>query len=141
MWSCRPKYGNKKTVMADGTKVDSKGEARRYAELLFLQEQNVIRQLERQVRYKLYGRGGMEVCALVVDFRYFEGNQLVCEDFKGVETPAFRIKEKLFADNYPGVLFRKSGAWQKIRDRANLKARAKRAAKKNAAKVTDFVLV
>ena len=141
MWRKRPKYGNKKTVMADGTKVDSKGEARHYAGLLLLQEQGIIRQLERQVRYKLYGRGGNEICALVVDFRYFEGNQLIVDDWKGVRTPDFNIKFKLFQDNYPGVLFRLSGPHQKIRDKANAKERAKRAAKKISAKPTVFVLV
>lgn len=140
MWRKRPKYGNKKTVMLDGTRMDSKGEARRYAELLLLQEQGIIERLERQVRYKLYGRGLTEVCALVVDFRYMEGATTVCEDFKGVETPSFRIKEKLFSDNYPGVLFRKSGAWQKIRDKANAKARSKRAQKKLSA-AADLLLV
>lgn len=141
MWPRKAKYGNKKTVMADGTKVDSKGEARRYAELLFLQEQGIIRQLERQVRYKLYGRGGNEICALVVDFRYFEGNQTIAEDWKGVRTPGFNIKFKLFQDNYPGVMFRLSGPHQKIRDKANAKARSKRAAKKISAKPQVFVLV
>lgn len=141
MWPRKAKYGNKKTVMADGTRMDSKGEARRYAELLFLQEQGIIRQLERQVRYKLYGRGGTEICALVVDFSYFEDSQLVVEDWKGVRTAAFNIKAKMFADNYPGVLLRLSGPHQKIRDKANAKARGKRAAKKTSAKSPDFVLV
>ena len=57
-------------------------------------------------------------------------DQFVAEDFKGVETKDFLIKEKLFKDNYPGVEFRKSGAWQKIRDQRNAKLRAKRAAER-----------
>jgi hypothetical protein len=35
------------------------------------------------------------------DFLYLEGFQWVVEDVKGVETPAFKIKRKLFLCRYP----------------------------------------
>jgi hypothetical protein len=130
-WNKRNKYGNnRKAKTADGERVDSSGEAKRYLVLLQDEKDGRIRQLHRQVPYKLYGRGGNVICTLKVDFTYFEGQTGVAEDYKGMETKDFLIKEKLFKDNYPGVEFRKSGPWQKIRDKKNAKARSKRQADK-----------
>lgn len=125
----RRKYGNIKADIG-GSKIDSRGEAKRFAELQLLEKLGEIRELNRQVKYDLCGAGGTKVCRIIVDFTYWEGNQFVAEDFKGMETKDFLIKEKLFKDNYPGVEFRKSGPWEKIRDKRNAKARAKRQALK-----------
>lgn len=123
------KYGAKKTML-NGVHFDSRAEATRWSLLLLDQAAGKITHLERQVPFKLYGRGGTEICKLVVDYVYFENGKRVCEDSKGVRTKDFRLKQKLFEDNYPGVELRLTGAWQKIEDRQRSKARAKYAQKK-----------
>lgn len=40
------------------------------------------------------------------DFAYFEGGRKVVEDFKGVMTPAFRLKRKLFKALHPDIELR-----------------------------------
>jgi hypothetical protein len=126
----RSKYGNRKSVSGDGTKFDSAGEMRRWFELQLLEKSGAIRNLRRQVQYELFGLGGTKICAYVADFEWFEGNLHIIEDYKSVRTAEFRLKEKLFKDNYPGITFRLTGAWQKIEDKARKKARDKYAAKK-----------
>lgn len=126
------KYRNITVATAAG-RMDSKGEAKRYRDLQVLEQIGEIRELNRQVKYELRGQGGGKVCSIIVDFTYWEGDQFVAEDFKGMETKDFIIKEKLFKDNYPGVEFRKSGAWKAIRDKRNAKVRAKRLAARIAA--------
>lgn len=122
------KYRNKGCII-DGIKFDSTGEGGRYLELKILERQGLIRQLHRQVPYKLFGRGNTVICKIVADFTYFEGEAGVAEDYKGVETKDFRIKEKLFLDNYPGVEFRKSGPWKKIKEAKAAKAKRVRTSK------------
>jgi len=132
----KSKYGSKRTEV-DGVTFDSKGEAKRYTDLLLLNVAGKISRLERQVRFKLYGRGGAEICTYVADFVYFEDNKRVAEDFKAVRTADFKLKAKLFADNYPGVELRLTGDWQRIEDKARAKSRAKYAQKKMLALMGD----
>lgn len=137
MFKRRSKYGAKRVTDANGTH-DSKGEARRYSDLLLLCAAGKITHLERQVRFKLYGKGDTEICVYVADFVYFEDGKHVAEDFKAVRTEAFKLKQKLFADNYPGYEFRLTGAWQKIEDKARAKAREKYRQKKMLAMMGDL---
>lgn len=76
------------------------------------ESQKVISHLERQVRYTLHdaykhpqtGQMVRAVC-MVPDFRFRRAGALVVADFKGMLTPEFRIKRKLFEERYPGIVF------------------------------------
>ena len=111
------KYKAKK-VEINGIKFDSKREARRYEELLILEQAGEIKDLKRQVKYILIpaqrepdtvgARGGNikgklieRECAYVADFVYIDthtGEQIV-EDVKGYRDgqayALFKIKRKL----------------------------------------------
>ena len=92
----RPSKFGAQPVFVDGIRFDSKGEARRWGELKLLERAGQIRDLERQVPYRLEVNGEL-VSKYVADFRYFDKakNLTVCEDFKGYRTPEYRIKAKL----------------------------------------------
>ena len=97
----RSKYSNKKCEV-DGIKFDSRAEARRWSQLLFMQEQGEICALERQVVYVLApgvvinGRKAPPL-RYVADFVYERGDETVIEDVKGVITAEYRIKRHLMA--------------------------------------------
>jgi len=93
----RSKFGAVRTTV-DGITFASKLEAARWGQLKLLERAGEIRQLRRQVRHQLIGYTGEPVCAYVSDFDYVTRFGLpVTEDTKGVITPVFRIKSKLFA--------------------------------------------
>jgi hypothetical protein len=121
----RSKYGSKKAINGSGEKFDSIGEMHRWFHLQQQQDLGLIHHLRRQVPYELLGMGGSKIAALVIDFDYFEGACHIAEDWKGVKTGEFKLKEKLFKDNYPGLTLRLTGDWAKIEDRARAKARKK----------------
>ncbi len=78
----------------DMIKFPSKGEAKRYVELLLLVRAGMIQDLELQVTFML-DVNGMLICKYIADFVYQEGGKEVVEDSKGVRTPAYRLKAKL----------------------------------------------
>ena len=87
------KYRNVKT---DG--FDSAKEAKRFRELLLLQFAGTIRDVERQPSYLLIpAQEGERACHYIGDFRYVDvkSGETICEDVKGVRTPAYVIKRKL----------------------------------------------
>lgn len=105
----RSKFGNRR-VEVDGVKFDSAKESRRWAELKLLERGGAIKDLRRQVTYRLEVNGH-HVTSYRADFDYLEpitvpglmgpaGAMLhVTEDVKGGEatiTDAFRIKAALF---------------------------------------------
>ncbi len=94
------KYGNKPTTI-DGVRFASKKEAKRYGQLLLLQRAGEIAGLKLQPRYPLMVNGE-KVCVYVGDFEYTDGRSLefVTEDAKGVKTPEFKLKAKLFRALY-----------------------------------------
>ncbi len=101
MWYNKPKYSNQKTTF-DGITFDSKKEADRYCELLFLQRAGVISNLELQKEYKLipaqYDDNGKCIERAVkykADFVYTENGKTVVEDTKGMKTKEYIIKRKL----------------------------------------------
>jgi hypothetical protein len=88
----------------DGYTFDSKAEAKRYAELRLLERAKHIRCLTVHPRYPLEVNGIL-VCTYVGDFSYVNtaaDPTPVIEDVKGVKTPAYRIKKKLFEAIHPG---------------------------------------
>lgn len=90
----RKKYGNR-ISWVDGMRFDSQGEANRWCQLRLLERAGEIHDLERQVPIQLTAHGKM-ICKLIIDFRYRVRGELTYEDFKGVKTPDWRIKAKLF---------------------------------------------
>lgn len=100
------KYHAKKTVV-NGITFDSKAEAKRYRELLIMQEAGEIDGLELQPlfllvsSFKCRGKSYRDI-RYIADFLYRETatNTLVVEDVKGVETEVFKIKKKLFLKKY-----------------------------------------
>ena len=103
--SWRPsKYHAKKTTV-DGITFDSRREADRYLVLKSMEEEGLIGDLRRQVRYELVpafdvdGRHYRPVF-YVADFVYVEDGKTVVEDVKGMKTDTYKLKSKLFARRY-----------------------------------------
>ena len=107
------KYSNKK-IEVDGIIFHSKREAKRYKELLLLEQAGAISNLQWQVKYVLIplqrepdtvgSKGGIhkgkvieKECAYYADFVYFdrEKQEMVVEDTKGMRTTDYVIKRKL----------------------------------------------
>lgn len=98
----RSKYGSKKTYVGS-LKFDSVKEGKRYSELFIMQHRGLISALELQPRYPLIVNG-RKVCTYVADFRYLDGSGRVrVEDVKGVRTPTYKLKKKLFEALYVGL--------------------------------------
>lgn len=106
------KYGNVPT-MVDGVRFASGSEAKRDAELQLLARAGLIFALRRQPRYPLIVKG-VKVCTYVGDWEYVEKDVpggptiTVCEDRKGVLTPAFKIKWALAKALHPEIEWRLS---------------------------------
>lgn len=99
----RPKYRNVPTDVG-GFSFPSKREANRYGELVLLERAGHIRELTLQPRYAL-AVNGLKIATYVGDFQYYrlddEGvSRPITEDIKGVLTPVFKLKAKLFRAIY-----------------------------------------
>lgn len=100
----RSKYHARKTTV-DGITFDSKREADRYLVLKGMEDDGLIEDLRRQVRYELVpafdvdGRHHRPVY-YVADFVYVEDGREVVEDVKGMRTDVYKLKSKLFARRY-----------------------------------------
>jgi hypothetical protein len=108
----RSKMGNVQTFYA-GRWFASAGEAARYAELEALLNAGVITDLKCQTAFTIVPKTidkwtGKKYAArkYVVDYTYKEGGRLIAEDFKGYETPMFRLKRQLFLLAYPDIELR-----------------------------------
>lgn len=105
------KYNNKKTIV-DNIKFDSKSEANRYIELKMLEKARKISDLELQPKFilqeKYINNKGEKIRAITykADFCYLEGNKIVVEDVKGMETKEFKLKKKLFEYKFPEINFK-----------------------------------
>jgi hypothetical protein len=89
------KYHAVKTEI-DGIVFDSKKEAERYRELCLLQKAHEIFCLCCHVRFPLPGKIFYEA-----DFVYLDaGLQVVVEDVKGFKTQTYKLKWKLFKEQY-----------------------------------------
>ena len=96
----RHKYGAVKTVI-DGIKFDSKAEALYYQ---LHKHDNGMKMQEKFVlmdKFRLNGKAYREI-AYKPDFTFYDenGNLTKVVDVKGVLTPEFKIKSKLFANRY-----------------------------------------
>jgi hypothetical protein len=102
----RRKFGNK-PVVVDGERFDSKREAKRHAELELLVRAGAIRDLKRQVTFKLVVNGA-KVGSVRPDWTYTEGGQLVAEDCKGHPTPSWKTRWALAKALFPSIDWRTS---------------------------------
>lgn len=99
------KFHNKKTEY-NGILFDSKKEAMRYAILLSLEQLGEIRNLRRQVRYKLiegkrWSNGKKHKDTVyVADFVYLLHGKEIVEDVKGMRTPVYKLKRELMKEKY-----------------------------------------
>ena len=105
-----PKYNGRRTKL-DGYTFDSKAEAGWYLVNKSRQQQGEIAELEVHPRFTLQGsfqyQGKTErAIVYVADFAYMENGVYVVEDVKGVQTPVFKIKRKMFLSKYPRIDFR-----------------------------------
>lgn len=96
------KYRNVR-VVHDGIQFDSIAESKRYAFLKLMQKAGEISDLEVQPGFKLEVNGKL-ICEYRGDFAYRDKQgRFVVEDVKGMQTPVFRLKAKLFEalKNFP----------------------------------------
>lgn len=93
----KTKYHNEK-VTVEGITFDSKAEAQRYGELQQMQKGGEIRWFSRQPSFVLPGsiryRPDFLVCK--------RNGTLYVEDVKGMETPEFKLKKKLWDATFTG---------------------------------------
>jgi hypothetical protein len=83
-------------VIIDGFRFPSKKEGFRYLVLKKLEKQGEIKNLKRQVSYKLE-INGVKICSYRADFVYFDvsKNKEIVEDTKGFKTDTYKFKKKL----------------------------------------------
>lgn len=102
----KPKYKNSK-IAIDGRKYDSKAEADRSIVLRFQVSRGYISELEYQPTFVLQesfidNRGRRNAAIkYIADFMYIENGLTIVEDVKGMQTPDYKIKAKLFRAKYP----------------------------------------
>lgn len=107
----RSKFGNRKVVV-DGIKFDSQREYKRHLVLLDMQAKGDIRNLKRQVTFRLLVNGE-KIGSVRPDWTY-EKDQgkavrlayrwvLVADDSKGYQTPDHKTRWKLAKALYPEI--------------------------------------
>lgn len=101
--SSKAKY-KAKSVRIDGIYFPSKAEATRYTQLKTLAQAGEIGDLKVHPRFIIW-QHGKEKIVYEADFQYNQGKSVIVEDVKGVETPVYRIKKKMFTAMYPDLLF------------------------------------
>ena len=109
------KYHAKKTEV-NGIMFDSKLEADRFTQLLWLEKGGAISNLTLQPEFQIFvgrkdSKTGEKIRSryYVGDFMYVDHEQhkVIVEDTKGVETPEFRHKWDVVRSMYPQYEFRK----------------------------------
>lgn len=113
----KSKYGAKKTQV-NGITFDSLAEAKRYRELMLLQRSGIVTDVQLQPSYTLipgfkHKATGKRVQAITykADFlvTYADGHQEI-EDVKGMLTPVYKLKKKLFMNAYPELTIKEVSA-------------------------------
>ena len=95
----------------DGYYFPSQAEARRYLFLMARLQAGEISDLQVHPRFEIIAAAvidGKRERAIYyeADFQYREAGNIVVEDVKGYRTPVYRIKRRLFLQQYAGVVFR-----------------------------------
>ena len=83
----------------DGIVFASKHEMMDWAELRLLEKAGVITDLKLQPRFKLPAD-----LVYVADFQYHREGKTIVQDSKGVRTPVYKMKLKLFKATYPELV-------------------------------------
>ena len=102
----RHKYNARKTEV-DGITFDSKKEAKEYQNLKLLGRVGAIADRPLQPAFILQAglvdRSGRKVKPIVykADFAYTQEGRQVIVDVKGMQTPVFKLKAKLFRERFP----------------------------------------
>jgi hypothetical protein len=90
-------------VEIDGEKFDSIHEASIWHDLALLQRQGLIRNLERQITYRLEVNG-LLICKYIADFRCIhmttEEVEVIDAKSKATCTPVYKLKKKLMKALY-----------------------------------------
>ena len=97
------KWKNKGHYDVDGVWWACAREEKRWHELKILERDRKIKNLQRQKTFILHGVNGSIICRYRADFYYQEFVGMCAwfaEDSKGALTPEFKIKKKLFEDEY-----------------------------------------
>lgn len=94
------KYNAIKTEV-DGRVFASRREARRYEELVILEKAGEISGLVCQPNFRITVNE-KHICNYIADFQYTDEikDELVVEDVKGMKTPVYKLKKKLFEALY-----------------------------------------
>jgi hypothetical protein len=107
MSESRSKYGNRR-VKVNNITFDSQAEARRYGELKLLERAEKLHDLRVHPSFLLqegflHQGHSIQPITYIADFSYteVETGETVVEDVKGVETPEWRLKRKLFLKRHP----------------------------------------
>lgn len=84
---------------------DSKREYNRWCELRLLERSGIIRDLQRQVKFRLIDSQKTperteRPCDYIADFVYYENGKRIVEDCKGMRTDVYKIKRKLMLEKY-----------------------------------------
>lgn len=83
-------------VDLDGYHFDSKAEANHYIHLKMLVRAGIISELQCQPKFPLVVNG-IKVCTYIADFSFRDMDKKLCiHDVKGVRTPIFSLKAKIF---------------------------------------------
>jgi hypothetical protein len=97
------KYNATKTEM-DGFAFDSELEADTYLDLKRLHDNGAIANISMQQPFNLYARSGQVVAKYVADFVCeLPGGKVVIVESKGMRTPVWQLKKKLFLSDYPHI--------------------------------------
>lgn len=97
-----------KQVVIDGIFFPSTKEGRRYRELKLQERCGVISELKLQPKFTLqdaFEHKGKKIRAIEyrADFQYIKNGELIIEDCKGVKTPEYKLKTKMFLKRYPDM--------------------------------------
>lgn len=92
---------NARRVTVDGITFDSVRESERYQELKLMEQAREITWLQVHPRFEIlpaFNRNDKRERPTYyeADFQYQEGDKVVVEDVKGMQTDVFRLKRKLF---------------------------------------------
>lgn len=98
-WARKNKFGNHR-VSVDGQSFASKGEAAFYLKLKALEKAGAITNLRCQVAVHLT----LARIKYIVDFAYDENGETIYAEWKGMETPEFLLKKRLWKFYGPGKL-------------------------------------
>lgn len=87
--------------MIGGHKFDSQAEGKRYRELLLMEKAGEITGIKHHPKFPIIVNG-VNICTYIADFEYWvkfmdvsKHPELIIEDVKGIQTPIFRLKQKL----------------------------------------------